>query len=86
MKKVYMVCDYTDEKASKILDCPVIGVDYMGKCGGRILCEDGTEIGRHHSSTFGYLRSDLKCKLDKTKEYEIIDLIGLEVPERFKIK
>jgi hypothetical protein len=83
MEKVYMVCDYTDERASSISGTPNIGVEYMGDCGGRILKEDGTEIGRHHSSSFGWLRSDLKSKLDDPSKYEIIDLIGQEVPDRF---
>ena len=50
----------------------------------RILKENGTEIGNYHSSTFGWLRQDLKGKLDDPNNYEIIDLIGQEVPERFK--
>lgn len=78
-----MVCDYTDEIAASISGSPNIGVEFMGGCGGRILREDGTEIGRHHSSSFGWLRSDLRSKLDDPSEYEIIDLIGQDVPERF---
>ena len=81
---VYMVCDYTDNKASQISGTPNVGVEYMGDCGGRILHEDGTEIGRHHSSSFGWLRSDLKCKLDDPTQYVIIDLIGRPVPDKFK--
>lgn len=85
MEKVYMVCDYTDDKAASIDGAPHIGVEYMGNCGGRILREDGTIIGQHHSSSFGWLRSDLKGKLDDPSKYEIIDLIGQEVPERFRV-
>ena len=85
-EKVYMVCDYTDEKASSILGTPNVGVEFMGDCGGRILKEDGTEIGRHHSSSFGWLRNDLMAKLDDPDKYEIIDLIGQDVPEQFIIK
>ncbi len=85
-EKVYMVCDYTDEKASSILGTPNVGVEFMGDCGGRILKEDGTEIGRHHSSSFGWLRNDLRAKLDDPNKYEIIDLIGQDVPEQFIIK
>ena len=84
MEKVYMVCDYTDSKASAIDGTPHIGVEYMGNCGGRILREDGSEIGRHHSSSFGWLRSDLRSKLDVPSNYEIVDLIGQAVPERFQ--
>ena len=84
MEKVYMVCDYTDDKAASISDRPNIGVEYMGDCGGRILRENGTEIGRHHSSSFGYLRGDLRSKLDDPAQYEIVDLIGQEVPVRFR--
>jgi len=84
MEKVYMVCDYSDDKAASISGCPNIGVEYMGNCGGRILREDGTKIGSHHSSSFSFLRSDLRSKLDDPNNYEIIDLIGQEVPERFR--
>jgi hypothetical protein len=84
MEKVYMVCDYTDNKASSIDGAPNIGVEYMGNCGGRILREDGSEIGRHHSSSFGWLRSDLRRKLDDLSKYEVVDLIGQQVPERFQ--
>ena len=83
MEKVYMVCDYTDEKARSIDGCPNVGVEFLGNCGGRILREDGTIIGQHHSSSFGWLRSDLKRKLDNPDNYEIVDLIGQVVPERF---
>lgn len=85
MEKVYMVCDYTDVKAASISGSPNVGVEYMGDCGGRILREDGSEIGRHHSSSFGWLRADLKSKLDDPSKYEVVDLIGSEVPDRFKI-
>lgn len=50
MEKIYMVCDYTDAKASSIQGAPNIGVEYMGNCGGRILHEDGSVIGSHHST------------------------------------
>ena len=83
MEKVYMVCDTTDKRASEINDAWVTNVENMGHCSGRILREDGTEIGRHHSSSFGWLRSDLKSKLDDPSNYEIIDLIGKETPRRF---
>ena len=84
MEKVYMVLDYTDGVACKIEGAPNIGVEHMGHCGGRILREDGSEIGRHHSSSFGWLRVDLKHKLDDASKYEIVDLIGRPVPEKFK--
>ena len=86
MKKAYMVCDYTDDKASGILWTPNVGVELLGKCGGRILEEDGTEIARHNSSTFGFLRMDLRYLLRDPNKYEVIDLIGQEVPEKFKRK
>ena len=47
--------------------------------------EDGTEIGRHYSSTYGWLRWDLIRKLDDPANYEIIDLIEKEVPEQFRL-
>jgi hypothetical protein len=83
MDKVYMVCDYTDSKASGINEAWNVGVEYMGNCGGRILREDGSVIGRHHSSSFGWLRLDLKAKLDEPAKYEVVDLIGQPVPEKF---
>ena len=85
MEKVYMVCDYTDDKAASISGCPDVGVEYLGNCGGRILREDGSEIGRHHSSSFGFLRSDLKRNLDNPDNYDIVDLIGQKVPKEFKV-
>jgi hypothetical protein len=83
-EKVYMVCDWHDGKAE--YGAMNIGVEYMGNCLGRILKEDGTEIGRHHSSSFGWLRSDLRSKLDDQNKYEIIDLINQEVPDKFRLK
>lgn len=83
-EKVYMVCDWHDGKADG--GAWNIGVEYMGNCTGRILKEDGTEIGHHYSSTFGWLRSDLKSKLDDPTKYEIIDLIGQPVPDKFKLE
>ena len=83
-EKVFMVCDWHDGKA--LGGAWNIGIEYMGNCQGRILKEDGTEIGRHHSSTFGWLRIDLKRYLDDQNKYEIIDLIEQEVPEQFRLK
>lgn len=85
-EKVYMVCDYFDEKAASISGTPNIGVEFMGNCSGRILSEVGEELGYHYSSSFGWLRHDLMSKLDDPSKYEIIDLIGKEVPEKFKLK
>lgn len=82
-QKVYMVCDWHDGKA--VGEAWNIGIEYMGNCTGRILNEDGSLIGKHYSSTFGWLRSDLKSKLDDLNKYEIIDLIGKEIPERFRL-
>jgi len=85
-EKVYMVCDYADTKA-KTMGALEIGVEFMGNCGGRILKGDGSLIGSHHSSSFGWLREDLKYKLKDLggeSAFEIIDLIGQEIPDRFK--
>ncbi len=82
-EKVFLVCDWHDGKAEG--EAMNIGVEYMGNCSGRILKEDGTLIGNHHSSTFGWLRNDLKAKLDDQNKYEIIDLINQEVPEKFRL-
>ncbi len=86
IEKIYMVCDYSDKKAEAISGSPNIKVEFMGNCSGRILREDGSEIGRHHSSSFGWLRNDLQRKLDNIEDYEIIDLIGQAVPEKFQLK
>lgn len=83
-EKVYMVCDW--HEGNVYGGAQNIGVEYMGDCTGRILKEDGTLIGRHHSSSFGWLRNDLKSKLDDETKYEIIDLIEKDVPDKFKLK
>lgn len=83
MKKVYMVCDYSDDRAGRIRDCPDIGVEYMGLCSGRILSESGMVMGSHTSSSIGWLRHDLIAKLDNPDSYLVIDLIDEETPERF---
>jgi hypothetical protein len=80
-EKVYMVCDY--QSGNYNTGANNVGIEYMGDCGGRILKEDGSEIGRHHSSSYGWLRNDLSRKLDNPSKYEIIDLIGQAVPEKF---
>lgn len=85
MEKVYMLCDRTDSKAASIQEALNCGVEYMGNCTGRIVREDGTVIGQHWSSSFGWLRSDLRSKLDDPSKYEIVDLIGQPVPERFAL-
>ena len=88
MVKVFMVCDSTDDKASKITGCPNIGVEFMGHCSGRILYEDGTEIGRHHSSSLGWLRNDLISKLPFAEAgigFDVVDLVGEPVPDQFKL-
>jgi len=83
-KKVYMVSDwYNGDVHCGPLN---LGIEYMGDVSGRLLSEEGEELGRHHSSSFGWLRSDLKNKLDNLEDYEIIDLIGEEVPDKFKIQ
>lgn len=83
-EKLYMVCDYTDDKAASIQGAPNVGVEFMGDCGGRLLKEDGTEVNHWHSSSFGWLRNDLKRGVENIDQYDIIDLIGQEVPERFR--
>lgn len=82
-EKVYMVCDWHDGKANH--EARETQIENMGNCMGRILWEDGSEIGHHWSSSFGWLRVDLKNKLDNPDDYEIIDLIEQEVPDRFKL-
>ena len=85
METVYMVCDNYDAKAASIQDAPHIGIELMGNCQGRILREDGSLIGAHWSSSFGWLRYDLKSKLDDPSKYEVVDLIGQPVPARFAL-
>lgn len=79
-----MVCDF--KRGNYNQGANQVGVEYMGDVYGRILKEDGTEIGSHTSSSYGWLRLDLKRKLEDESRYEIIDLIEQEVPERFKLK
>jgi hypothetical protein len=85
VEKVYMVCDYADGKAIAIDGTPNVGIEHMGNCVGRILREDGSKIGGHHSSSVGWLRADLLSYLDDRSNYEVIDLIGQEVPQRFAL-
>lgn len=82
--KVYLICDESDNKARTIEGTPNCGVEYLGRCKGRILLEDGTELGRHNSSTIDYLRQDLLSKLGIDHTYKVIDCLRLEVPHRFK--
>ena len=86
MDKVYLLCDSADDKARSINEPWNCGVEFMGGCCGRIVRENGELIGEHYSSSFGWLREDLKRKLDDPTKYEIVDLIGQPVPERFKLE
>ena len=69
--RVYLLCDHAD---------PVH--EY---CPGRVVAEDGTLLGSHCSTTLEWLRLDLRSKLTDCSAVEIIDLIGQEVPERFRV-
>lgn len=80
-QKVYMVCDEIYDEKAKRDDAPHVGIENLGWCFGRILTKDGEEIGRHTSSTLGWLRKDLKNKLDDPSDYIIVDLINEETPE-----
>ena len=82
-ENVYLVCDWTDDKAASISGTPNTGIEHLGMCRGRILREDGSEIGSHSSTTSGFLRSDLTYKLDNPDKYHIHDFIGRCVPDRF---
>lgn len=84
METIYLICDYSDKKAEMIQGCPNTGVEYLGKCRGRIVKDNGDLIGRHSSSTLDFLRADLLAKLDDPSKYEIIDLIGKDIPEVMK--
>lgn len=50
-EKVYLVCDFQEGNVD--MGARDSGVEYMGTCIGRILKEDGTEIGSHCSSSYG---------------------------------
>lgn len=69
--KLYLLCDSVDNTGH--------GSIYSG----RIVKEDGSEVGRHTSSSLDFLRMDLKNKIYMKEKYEIIDLIN---EEEFKIK
>lgn len=71
-RKLYLISDVID---------PI--QDY---CRGRVLTEEGVEIGMHCSTSIGWLRSDLRSKIENIGEWEIVDLIGQEVPERFRLR
>lgn len=76
MKKttVYMVCDFM--------------VGEAGDCAGRILYENGKEIGRHYSTSLDMLRLELKGKLgsiNKPYDFEVVDIFWDPKPERFKL-
>lgn len=80
-KKVYMVCDWASGNYNQ--GANDIQIEYMGDCYGRLLKEDGSEIDRAISSSFGWLRQDL-VKGHDLSNYEVIDLIGKPVPDKFK--
>lgn len=82
-EKVYLLCD--GYKGNVYCGAANIGIEYMGDCWGRIVKEDGTLIGSHYSSSFGWLRSDLLNKLDNPENYEVIDFLHFVVPEKFKL-
>lgn len=68
-EKLYMVCDRSPA---------------MGRLGiGRLLRENGELVGRHASSSLSFLREDLRAKVNS--QFEITDLIGHPVPERFRV-
>lgn len=55
--------------------------DGRGDCQGSLLDSDGNILGSHYSSSFGWLRNDLRCKVSNPDDYEFVDLIGKEVPD-----
>jgi len=83
--KAYMICTHTDAIASSMDSAPNIGVEFMGNCSGEIVDESGKVLGRHFSSSFGWLRLDLASKVSHA-DYDIVDLIGKEIPESLKGK
>jgi hypothetical protein len=72
-RKAYLLCDGH-------------GSDFGGGCFGRIVDDDGVELGRHGSSSLPWLRLDLLSKLAAhggRESFEIVDLLREPVPERF---
>jgi hypothetical protein len=51
---------------------------------GRVVAEDGTEISSHCSSSAEWLEIDLRGKITDLGAVEVVNLIGQEVPERFR--
>ena len=82
--KLYMVCDF--RKGNYNQGANNIGIEFMGDCGGRLLDEEGKQLGEHWSSSNGWLRKDLRSKVENPNDYEFIDLIDEECPIRFKKK
>jgi len=80
MKKAYMIVTHVSQDDASTCDTPHnIGVEYMGDCSGVIIDEHGTILGEHHSSNYGWLRMDLKSKVNED-DYDIIDYIGVNMP------
>lgn len=80
---LYLILTFTDEKAKKWgFLCPNLGIEYLGNCAGIIVNYNGLILGSHYSSTFGFLTMDLLSKIKHIKDFEIINLIGKEVPAK----
>lgn len=58
--------------------------NWTGDYWGRVVREDGSLIGGHVSSTLAWLRRDLLAHLDDPDKYEVVDLIGEPIPDRFR--
>ena len=83
MKKAYMICDTMDDRANSD-DMPRIGIEHLGSCRGRIVDAEGNVLYCQTSSTLGFLRLDLPRGISLS-EYEIVDLIGKDIPEKFRL-
>jgi len=84
-QKVYIVCDSCNGIIDTYEEFNVDFIDYLNRCDGRILTENGSLIGKHTSNSIRCLRKDLKEKLDDQSKYEIIDLIGKHVDAKFRL-
>ena len=69
---LYLVCDYYGEL-------------YLNDCGGRAILYNGKVLSTAHCSSFKELEKELLRKIPDIEMYEIENLIGQDVPEKFKL-
>ena len=69
---LYLVCDYSGEL-------------YLNDCGGRAIVFNGNVLSTAHCSNYEELEKELLRKIPDLEMYHIINLIGEQVPEEFKL-